>query len=526
MVRIFSGKLQQIYADTRGVVAYLTAAFFVVFISLAGVAVDVGQLLAAKYQLAAAIDAAALNVAATPGLTPVQARAQAKAFVDANFTSQSKARLSGFSLQLGQKTVGITATATIDTALVKVIGYPTLSSTVSNQVAYAQNNLEVALVLDNTGSMAQKAGSTTKIQGLITAATELTNILFGKNATSRYVKIGVAPFAAAVNVGTGFAGAPWMDGRGAGSLTRETLDVPGGQGLFYLFDQLRNKSWAGCVRQRPEPYDLQDVAPDPAIPDTLFTPYFAPDEPDCCTTPNNVYSRRFSNNYLADGPCYGVHTAKAQQANQRCIAKYSGASASGAGPNVYCPRKQLLRLTNVKQAILNEIAGMSPSGNTVVPAGLMWGWHLLSPKGPLADGTAYADASTIKAIILVTDGENDVSGERNGFNRSIFNAYGYGNGPHLTLENSPNSRPQPEYNLDAKLLKLCANIKAVTYPNGRPRILLYTIGLGGNISSHGLSLLQQCASNAQTYFANPTTDDLVATFQKIALGLNSLRITR
>ena len=188
--------------------------------------------------------------------------------------------------------------------------------------------------------------------------------------------------------------------------------------------------------------------------------------------------------------------------------------------------KQLLRLTNVKQDILNEIHGMSPSGNTVVPAGLMWGWHLLSPNGPLADGTAYSDASTIKAIILVTDGDNDISGGRNGFNQSVFNAYGYGNGPHLTLKNSPNSRPQPEHNLDVKLLQLCDNIKAVTYPNGNKRIILYVIGLGGNISSPGLTLLQQCASSAQTYFANPTTDELVTTFQKIALGLNSLRITK
>jgi hypothetical protein len=168
---------------------------------------------------------------------------------------------------------------------------------------------------------------------------------------------------------------------------------------------------------------------------------------------------------------------------------------------------------------------MSPSGNTVVPAGLMWGWHLLSPNGPFADGTLYSNASTIKAIILLTDGDNDVSGGRNSFNKSVFSAYGYGNGPHLTLKTSTNSRPHPEFNLDAKLSQLCDNIKAVTYPNGNERIILYVIGLG-NISSQGLTLLQQCASSSQTYFANPSADELVTTFQKIALGLNSLRITK
>ena len=68
MFRIFLIRFRKICADERGVAAYLFAAFLVTFLSLAGVAVDVGQLLVAKYQLAAAIDAAALNVAATPGV--------------------------------------------------------------------------------------------------------------------------------------------------------------------------------------------------------------------------------------------------------------------------------------------------------------------------------------------------------------------------------------------------------------------------------------------------------------------------
>lgn len=525
MIRTLLNRFRQVCADESGVAAYLAAGLLVIFVPIAGVAVDVGQLLVAKYQLAAAIDAAALNVAATPGLTATQAQAQAQAFVDANFTSQSKGKLTSLTVTQGTSTISISATTTVNTALVKVIGYRTLSSTVTNQVAYAQNNLEVALVLDNTGSMSQQAGSTSKIQALITAANGLTNILMGTKATSPYVKIGVAPFAAAVNVGTGFANAPWMDTNGAGALTRENMDVPGGQGLFYLFNQLKLTPWAGCVRQRTEPYDLQDVAPTSAVPDTLFTPYFAPDEPDCCTTPNNTRSTNFANNYLAGLSCYGVNTLAAQKADLRCVAKYSGTKGLGAGPNIYCPSKPLLRLTNVKQDVLNEIAGMSPSGNTLIPAGLMWGWHLLSPNGPFADGTPYSDASTIKAIILVTDGDNDVSGGSNGFNQSVFNAYGYGNGPHLTLKNSTNSRPQPEFNLDSKLTQLCNNIKAVTYPNGNQRIILYVIGLG-TISSNGLALLKQCASSTQTYFANPTGDELVTTFQKIALGLNSLRVTK
>ena len=62
----------------RGVVLYLVALLMVPFVAIIGVAVDFGQLLLVKNQLAAAIDAAALDIGATPGLTQAQAQAQAR----------------------------------------------------------------------------------------------------------------------------------------------------------------------------------------------------------------------------------------------------------------------------------------------------------------------------------------------------------------------------------------------------------------------------------------------------------------
>ena len=132
-------------------------------------------------------------------------QAQVQAFIDANFTSQNKISVSNLTTNWPDKnTVDVTATATIDTYFAVVIGYNTLSTTIHAQALAAQNYLEVVLVLDNTGSMTQKASATdntSKIEALKTAATDLANILFGDNATSDYVKIGVVPFTMAVNVG-------------------------------------------------------------------------------------------------------------------------------------------------------------------------------------------------------------------------------------------------------------------------------------------------------------------------------------
>ncbi len=180
---------------------------------------------------------------------------------------------------------------------------------------------------------------------------------------------------------------------------------------------------------------------------------------------------------------------------------------------------------------------MTADGATVIPAGLMWGWHLLSPNGPFSDGVPYSNDTTIKAIILVTDGFNNVQLQGNvvpthtdnGFNKSIYTAYGYGSGPHLNLVAVPSgvNEDQPDYNLDQKLNTLCTNIKAVTDADGNPgRIVIYAIGFGTTINNHGLSLMQQCATSASTYFYNPTGAELNTTFQNIALGLNKLRLSK
>ena len=166
MLRGIRAKLSGFRAGTRGVVLYLVAMLMVPFVVLIGVAVDMGQLLVMKNQLAAAVDAAALGAA---GLPLDQAQTQAQAFVSANFSSQNpSATLTNFALTQvtlpdsrcpqanaapGTPAVYVTDELTMNTAFLPVIGYNTLSATVSSCVTFA--NLEVVLVLDNTDSMSQ-----------------------------------------------------------------------------------------------------------------------------------------------------------------------------------------------------------------------------------------------------------------------------------------------------------------------------------------------------------------------------------
>lgn len=176
MFRSVWAKLSAFKAGTRGIVLYLVALLIVPFVVLIGVAVDMGQLLLAKNQLASAIDAAALDIGANPLLTQAQAQTQAQAYINANFSTQyPNATLTSFTVTLPQaqasgscpaNTVCITAILSVNTSFLQIINYTTLTSTVSTQVTSAANKLEVVLVLDNTTSMNSMYGSMTGIGGL------------------------------------------------------------------------------------------------------------------------------------------------------------------------------------------------------------------------------------------------------------------------------------------------------------------------------------------------------------------------
>ena len=134
MLRGIRAKLSGFRAGTRGVVLYLVAMLMVPFVVLIGVAVDMGQLLVMKNQLAAAVDAAALGAA---GLPLDQAQTQAQAFVSANFSSQNpSATLTNFALTqvtlpdsrcpqanaaAGTPAVYVTDELTMNTAFLQVI---------------------------------------------------------------------------------------------------------------------------------------------------------------------------------------------------------------------------------------------------------------------------------------------------------------------------------------------------------------------------------------------------------------------
>ncbi len=201
----------------------------------------------------------------------------------------------------------------METTFLKVLNVATLDVRISTQVARAQRKLEVVLALDNTGSMCQPSCAA-KFDKLKLAANELVNLLFGADTVSDTVKIGLVPFSGAVNVGIDKVGSGWLDEAGLSSLQLEDINLPLGQTLVGLVGQILNVGWGGCVRARtgPNGYDLTDEPPNLAVGETLFVPYFAPDEPGAGDGPSGGYT----NDYVNDTSDSGQQHCQAAQRTQ------------------------------------------------------------------------------------------------------------------------------------------------------------------------------------------------------------------
>ncbi len=553
---------------------------------------DYSRALAIKSDLQAAADAAALGAKRSDAEETRAAKTKAEAIFNSNKQANAhKAALRSVEFDFSDDGVEVVAIADVPATLAKLIGISDIEVRVTSRSMSASNNLELALVLDNTGSMRNDMAA------LRAAATELTETVFGNAGNLAKAKMAVIPYVGAVNIGNGSQQLGWMDvnaqswhhginfnrhwigrdpdctpvntggtgtspGAGTGGSDRQSdagqrldgqsfgkwfaetfgastahaaglgpftqsdcmLYNPDGVNHFDLFNAIPNETWKGCVEARPEPYDVQDTPPSTSQPDTLFVPYFWPDEPDV-----SVDSVSYPNNYMSDKPqnlpapyLYQWEGREWDWARQTSIAKYDGTAAENLdvvgpdtkGPNAACP-DALLPLTGSKSAVLSKIASLQhwEGSGTVSSEGLAWGWRVLSPEQPFTEGQAYGAAK--KVIVLMTDGHN-IAAEQAGYaTYSDYTAYG-----QVARARKPELATYAGYRdyLNSRLLAACTNAKAAG-------IEIYTVTFG-SIDSDTENIYTQCATSPPMHYKAGAAEELVNAFQKIAMGLSELRLAQ
>jgi hypothetical protein len=357
----------------------------------------------------------------------------------------------------------------------------------------------------------------------------------------------------------------------------------------FLFSALTQANstvkWEGCVEMRAEPYDILDTVPSTSTPDTLFVPYFWPDEPDrydggsnaapnayttSSTSPSGSDTRynsnfstssptstsdsnnyEYTNNYLADKVAQAASSSRPDTV-QRRVAKYRYTSSTNkavwhtgqltlatsfphqSGPNFGCPRP-IVPLTNTKATITSAINNMIAfySTGTYIPAGLVWGWHVLSPTIPFTEGISTSDAyydQTVRAVVLFTDGENYIT-EQDSHNKSRYSGYNYvglGVGSSATYRLGSNVVSTAVTNMKTKTATLCTNVKQNgTTGTTDDDIRLYTITFG-DMSDEDEDLMEDCATvgdDGPLYYHAPTTADLENIFKAIGEDLADIHLS-
>ena len=235
--------IRQFCGDRRGTVAVVLAVSVYPVMVMIVAAVDLTRASQAETRLHAAVDAAALSIARqlADGKLTGNPTPTARAIVEAN-------------LGVSQM-INLQVSATIEGPAVKVDGSGQLpltaglmntgpmNITATASAIWRTKKIDLVLVLDNTGSMAN-AG---KMDALKTAATNLINTL-SRAAPNRpdAVRVGIVPFDTQVNVGTTYRNETWL--RFSGTTTAS--------------------NWTGCVIDRNQPYDTDDTTP--AGSDTSF----------------------------------------------------------------------------------------------------------------------------------------------------------------------------------------------------------------------------------------------------------------
>ncbi len=289
-------------------------------------------------------------------------------FLKANITSDLakgsytfNATYTPSSLSNNENTLHIVADITYDTIFSGVVGYNSRNLLVTDKINdqiesiinTANRTVEIALVMDNSGSMALEAGNLNpgnnpapvadrRLTVLKNASKKLVSDLFkaGKDsALPKPVQFSIVPFSTTVNVGNQqhvnhYNGNKFLDIRGFASYHNENLDwkntyrLKPGERIDLWADKraanlrkadgsrqymtrlqvfkMLGTEWEGCVEMRPYPHNIQDTyfsnnTYHSKNSEKLFVPYFVPDGPDY------RYFQNYSNfwqqiNYTWDTP--------------------------------------------------------------------------------------------------------------------------------------------------------------------------------------------------------------------------------
>jgi Flp pilus assembly protein TadG len=352
--------LVRLLRDERGSFVPIFAVTLLVLIAMIGMGIDYTRASFANAKMQAALDATALAISQNAAtVTSSALTSEATTLFSSIYTGSrlTSPTITATYSNTGGPQVVMTATASMPTTFLNLppVKISSINLSASSTIAWGQKRLRVALVLDNTGSMADSG----KMTALQTATKNLLNQLKSVAVNAGDVYVSIIPFVKDVNVGSSYSGASWIDWTdweanngtcSRGNATTKSSCTNNG----YTWTPAAHSTWNGCVTDR--------------------------------------------------GNTSGPSTANYDENVNPPVA---GNTASMFPSEQYdsCPL-QMKGLSYDWTTMTSMVNQMSPNGNTNQAIGLVWGWMSLVGGGPFTVPAMDSNFQYQQIIILLTDGLN------------------------------------------------------------------------------------------------------------------------
>lgn len=346
--------------DTRGSILPIFVVVMFVVVAMVGMGIDYTRATLTTAKMQAALDATALALSTSAAsLTSGALTSQAQTYFNGIYTGTALGTptVTATYSNVNNPQIVMSATAVIKTAFLGLppLNLPSINVSASSTIAWGEARLRVALVLDNTGSMADSG----KITALQTATKNLLTQLKAAAANNGDVYVSIIPFVKDVNVGGTNYTASWIDwtdwNANNGTCSRGYATTQ--SSCTGTWSPAAHSTWNGCVTDRGLP-----------------APTSAPS------------SQNYDANVTA--PATGnVGTLFPAEQYSSCPLQLKGLSYDWTSMNT----------------LVNQ---MSPNGNTNQAIGLAWGWLSLVGGGPLTAPAMDPNYQYQQVIILLTDGLN------------------------------------------------------------------------------------------------------------------------
>ncbi len=337
--------VKRLVNDRNGSYAVILAISLVPILIAIGAAVDVSQAYIVQQRLNRALDAAGLAVGGMTGLSNSALQTTAQNYFNANYPASKSGVPGTVSVTSSGNVVTLSVSASMPTSIMGIVGINTINVKANSQITRMGKKLEVALVLDTTGSMS----SSSKLTTMQTAAKNLIDTVSAAAVNPGDVKIAIVPFTVDVNVGTAYKNANWLKWNW---MPQQCSWVRVGRNRKRQWEYQctdpnpQPNTWKGCVIDRDQDYDVSNIAANPSNSATLY-----PADDDNCVS------------------------------------------------------QQLMPLSTDWTALKSKIDSLNAGGNTNTTIGLVWGWQMVSQGSTLSSAMAPAN-NLDKVIVFLTDGDN------------------------------------------------------------------------------------------------------------------------